>query len=488
LAVSAAAHPFHTDELPARPSRGDKFPTLPGHRNALIPQAREFGATLALGDGVSLSAIATGLADTAGVAITDCPASLFAELPVAEGGEPDESEDLFGSELAAAWTVVAPAPVPPPPPPFGCAAPCGGQLTESCEAAGAFSEDAPAAAAQATAPRIAPAPAEIPMAAPKAPEPAKEVFARPALYTADSALMTIVRHAGGARPAGHLSFAARVFDIARPEGAAAPEATRQAGAGAPIIPTALEAAQAPADPARDASASPAGRESAPAAGPGPAATVRQPSGAGAVEALVPSARAEAPPMRRESPTRGIVQSRHDASLSAPPPEGSSPAAEIAPRSAAEPRPADGVARAIIEPEVPPVKPAAAVRHIALEMARDGETVRVNVVERRGEVHAIVRASGESMSASLRGELGELVAHVERAGMKAETWTPPAASPAGHDDARESAGDQQRRHSQDQSRSFDPPVDREREAAPRWLEELNVLMNTATMESRAWQPV
>lgn len=117
-----------------------------------------------------------------------------------------------------------------------------------------------------------------------------------------------------------------------------------------------------------------------------------------------------------------------------------------------------------------------VRHIALQVGdRRIDGVRVDVVERRGQVHVAVRTSNESLSGPLRDQLGDLVADVERRGFLAETWTPAAAE--SQRSREESSGDA-RHHARQDSGDGHPSGNQQRRQSqdkPQWLREFESLV-------------
>ena len=124
-----------------------------------------------------------------------------------------------------------------------------------------------------------------------------------------------------------------------------------------------------------------------------------------------------------------------------PPPADSEAAEIV-RSAPEPAAAierqvsanraaetnDAAAPAPRMAEVPMVPPALApsapAQQIAVRVSpKDGASVDLHVAERGGEIHVSVRTPDEALQTSLRQDLETLANSLERAGYRAETFTP-----------------------------------------------------------------
>lgn len=105
-------------------------------------------------------------------------------------------------------------------------------------------------------------------------------------------------------------------------------------------------------------------------------------------------------------------------------EAALPAVESRARQTAPARPADA--------PVPLPVPQPAARDISLRLSGSGEQVQVRVVERDGEVRVAVRTADPELARSLRQDLPELSARLEREGLRAEGWHPATASerPAG----------------------------------------------------------
>ena len=122
-----------------------------------------------------------------------------------------------------------------------------------------------------------------------------------------------------------------------------------------------------------------------------------------------------------------------------------PAAELAGHVTATPlaagvfsRPSPASAPAVADPQPvaapPQAEPAAAstsplpLREVTLRIAPQGAPpVDIQVNQRQGEVHVVVRTPDEGMQLSLRQDLPQLVNALDRAGYHTETFTPHAAS-------------------------------------------------------------
>jgi len=140
---------------------------------------------------------------------------------------------------------------------------------------------------------------------------------------------------------------------------------------------------------------------------------------------------------------------------------------------------------------PAAAPAVPLRHIALQVGQNADAVRVDVVERGGQVHVAVRTPDQELTGSLRDHLGDLVARVERSGFRSESWIPPATT----QESREQPA-QQQGHAQQQPGREDNPQGRQQQQqrqqqdaqdAPQWLREMQRLMTAqdTPKENRTW---
>ena len=113
-----------------------------------------------------------------------------------------------------------------------------------------------------------------------------------------------------------------------------------------------------------------------------------------------------------------------------------------------------------------------VRRLDLQLGQPGE-VRLQVVERGGEIHVAVRSGRSKLAAALRDDLGALVQRVHAEGFRVEMWTPPE---AGRRDGGHGEGSGGGRHGG--GSGGDAPPDsggqhgrHQRREPPAWLEAL-----------------
>jgi hypothetical protein len=64
-----------------------------------------------------------------------------------------------------------------------------------------------------------------------------------------------------------------------------------------------------------------------------------------------------------------------------------------------------------------------VREIQVDVGDQAERVRLQLLDKTGELRVHVRTSDETLAASLQSDLRTLVRDLDRAGFEAETWTP-----------------------------------------------------------------
>jgi hypothetical protein len=113
-------------------------------------------------------------------------------------------------------------------------------------------------------------------------------------------------------------------------------------------------------------------------------------------------------------------------------------AVVAPATDISGSPSPASASAMTEPQhVPPSPQAetptaspslAQIREVTVRIAPPGAPpVDVQVNQRQGEVHVVVRTSDDAMQLSLRQDLSRLVTALDRAGFRAETFTPHTSS-------------------------------------------------------------
>jgi len=147
-------------------------------------------------------------------------------------------------------------------------------------------------------------------------------------------------------------------------------------------------------------------------------------------------------------------------------------------AAAEPPPARESAAAKpleVEPAGTPPEAAGPVRHISVRLEHPGESpVRLNLVERHGEVHLAVRTPDPEMGARLRTGLGDLAADVEARGVRAEFWTSRAETDAGGGTPGEPDRDYPGHPEGQDSGGGDPRRQRsgaDQQGRPRWVDEL-----------------
>ncbi len=113
-------------------------------------------------------------------------------------------------------------------------------------------------------------------------------------------------------------------------------------------------------------------------------------------------------------------------------------AAVAPAIEISSRPSPAFASAMTEPQRVPAPPQAEppaastslaqIREVTVRIAPPGAPpVDVQVNQRQGEVHVVVRTSDDAMQLSLRQDLSQLVNALDRAGFRAETFTPNTSS-------------------------------------------------------------
>jgi len=91
--------------------------------------------------------------------------------------------------------------------------------------------------------------------------------------------------------------------------------------------------------------------------------------------------------------------------------------------------ADSTGRPELVVETAPEKQTGTAREIRLELGADRERVDVRLSERAGEVKVAVRTPDSHLAERLRADLPALSSRLEEAGIRSETWRPPAASSA-----------------------------------------------------------
>jgi hypothetical protein len=254
-----------------------------------------------------------------------------------------------------------------------------------------------------------------------------------------------------------------------------------AGTGAPV--------QAPgrtiaAPPARTGGPPAANRRMAADAGTDAAgrnSELRGPGAGGAMESQIRPA-PEAPP---GPPSQGgrVTAGRgpawnlpaaadHGAIVIRPEAQPSAPPAENAPEGPQSPLPAAGAAAT--EPGARP-GPAEPARRVSVEvLGPDSDRrVRLDVSERRGEVHVAVRSQDPELSESLRQELPGLVSRLEQSGYGTEPWPEGGAN----------FQDRQRRGAPGESGADQQS---ERRSQPDWPEGNRPRRQHRSEESFAWQ--
>ncbi|MGH9673222.1 MAG: hypothetical protein ACRD44_08575, partial [Bryobacteraceae bacterium] len=290
-----------------------------------------------------------------------------------------------------------------------------------------------------------------------------EIRPRSESQARDAAMMVLARQAATQRPSGPLSFAARIYSDAASE----PRKREAAAKSAEV--KSLQAA--PSKPEIQAEVRKA-----------PDANHEQNAPRAAKFETVAFAREEN--KNRDAVIRPVSNARADVSWSG---LSNGRHAESHETAAAAERAPSASAAAMIEELSPPERVSAPVRQIALELGSASESVRLNLVERRGEVHISVHTSDESLSTSLKKDLGELVQHVEQSGLKAETWTQAAAS--SDKDSSNSYGSRERgKDAQQQQRSFSggqQQNQKREDSRPRWYEELTRTLNCFGKEQTVW---
>lgn len=132
-------------------------------------------------------------------------------------------------------------------------------------------------------------------------------------------------------------------------------------------------------------------------------------------------------------------------------------------------------------QLPPGQPAQPIREIQLDFSGPAERVRLQLVDKTGEVHLRVRTTDSELAGALQADLGDLVRNLGRAGFEAETWTPAQAalrlhSAADGDPAPEGQGNLrhngQDRDSSRDSQAGDGQRRHQQSHRPRWLEQLD----------------
>jgi len=301
----------------------------------------------------------------------------------------------------------------------------------------------------------------------------------------DAAMMVLARQAATRRPSGPLSFAARIYS----DGASDPR-QQQAAAKTTVKPAETEAAAF--RPATQPAANSVEVKSPETATPKPEIhpEIRKAADANHEPNTPRAAKFETVAFAREEKKnpdaviRPISNARADVSWSGLSNGRHAESHQTA--AAAEPAPSASAA-AMIEELSPPERIPGPVRQIALELGNASESVRLNVVERRGEVHISVHTSDESLGASLKKDLGELVQQVEQSGLKAETWTSAAA--ASEKDSSNSYGSRERgedAQQQQRSSSDEQKQNQKREQSrPCWYEELTRTLNCFGKEQEVW---
>ena len=142
------------------------------------------------------------------------------------------------------------------------------------------------------------------------------------------------------------------------------------------------------------------------------------------------------------------------------------------------------------------KPAAApAQRISLSIA-DGENQRVDIhlMERAGEVRVAVHSADETLSHSMRAELGSLNGKLAQSGYGAESYAPTGANNTSFSnqrqssDGRDSAAGDRQNGQQSQSGGQQQPSRDGRGQRPAWVEELETSLasNAANRSNQPWQ--
>jgi hypothetical protein len=150
-----------------------------------------------------------------------------------------------------------------------------------------------------------------------------------------------------------------------------------------------------------------------------------------------------------------------------------------PMAAAPPTPAKDLAGTL--PDVP-TNPTEPLRNISLQIdsPTGDKPVRVDLVQRAGELAISVRANGSDVANSLRHDLPELTNKLAEHGFAAETWHP-AASTAPANSGAESGNNQnlpQQGHSQSQQNGSQQKGNQEeggQSNPPRWFEQMQATL-------------
>ena len=176
--------------------------------------------------------------------------------------------------------------------------------------------------------------------------------------------------------------------------------------------------------------------------------------------------------------------------SAPVISAAAPAHPTAPPPAPETSPAAHAAE-VNEPVEKPMAPAAAQRISLTVSDSQNQQVEVHLMERAGEVRVSVRAADETMSHSMRADLGSLSGKLAQSGYNAESYTPAASNTASFSNERQASDGREsstggRQNSQQNQPGGQQQSSREgRGQRPAWAEELeNSLASSAAIRSNA----
>lgn len=155
----------------------------------------------------------------------------------------------------------------------------------------------------------------------------------------------------------------------------------------------------------------------------------------------------------------------------------------------EPTPVAHTAPTVNEPLDKPVAAAPAQRISLTVSDSQNKPVEVHLMERAGEVRVSVRAADETMSHSMRADLGSLNGKLAQSGYNAESYTPAMANGGGasnerqSSDGRESSAGGRQNSQQNQSGGQQQSSRDGRGQRPAWVEELeNSLASSAAIRS------
>lgn len=120
----------------------------------------------------------------------------------------------------------------------------------------------------------------------------------------------------------------------------------------------------------------------------------------------------------------------------------------------------------------------------------GQGTAVRFVERAGEIHVSVRSSDAEMAQTLRGELSDLVNHLEDGGMRTEVWQPGTGTNAAfsQNDSQHPFADSDGSNGRQPSSGSNSEQESKGQNRPRWVEELEgSIGNTKSKETtQLWQ--